>query len=627
MILMTLGDREITAGEFERIYNKNNTGEGILDKKSTDEYLELFINFKLKVIEAEKQGLDTIPSFIRELSGYRNQLAKPYLTDNLSIKQLVKEAYERMVTEVSASHILVKLSSNPTPEDTLKAYNKAMRMIDRINLGESFEAIARGASDDPSAKSNGGNLGYFTAFRMIYPFETAVYNTEVGKISKPVRTNFGYHIIKVNDKRPSRGEVKVAHIMVATPRGSSEEFITEAKKKTELILQELEQGTRFDTLALRYSDDQGSARNSGELPWFGTGRMVPEFEEAAFNLTRQEEISKPVKTSYGWHIIKMIDKKPLGSFEDLKREIENLVARDNRSSIGRDSFIRKLMNEYNLKVIDNALAQFYATLDPEFLTNFNTPGKAVSLHDPLFSFAEIRYSQKDFMDFIKKYPSKVRTNDIHEYVDKMFSDYSSQELLEYEESQLENKYPEFRYLMQEYHDGILLFELTDKMVWSKAIKDSVGLQDFYELNMEKYLWEDRVDASIYTCEDESQLKAFLKMLGKRSKKGYKDEDFLDHFNNEGDPYLQIEKGIFSKGDNAIIDSIKWQKGTKKDIRHGGKPVIVIIHEVIRNQPKALNEAKGIITSDYQNHLDKEWIKELRSKYPVLINSEVLNKIK
>jgi len=624
---MTLGDREITAGEFERIYNKNNTGERILDKKSIDEYLELFINFKLKVIEAEKQGLDTMPSFIRELSGYRNQLAKPYLTDNVSIEQLVKEAYERMVTEVSASHILVKLSSNPTPEDTLKAYNKAMRMIDRINLGESFEAIARGASDDPSAKSNGGNLGYFTAFRMIYSFETAVYNTEVGKISKPIRTNFGYHIIKVNDKRSSRGEVKVAHIMVATPRGSSEEFITEAKKKTKLILQELEQGIRFDTLALRYSDDQGSARNSGELPWFGTGRMVPEFEEAAFNLTRPDEISEPVKTSYGWHIIKLIDKKPLGSFEELKPEIENLVARDNRSSIGRDSFIRKLMNEYNFIVNNDALAQFYATLDPEFLTNFNTPGKAVSLHDPLFSFAEIRYSQKDFMDFIRKYPSKVRTNDIHEYIDKMFSDYSSQELLEYEESQLENKYPEFGYLMQEYHDGILLFELTDKMVWSKAIKDSVGLQGFYELNMEKYLWEDRVDASIYTCEDESQLKALLKMLSKRSKKGYKDEDFLDQFNNEGDPYLQIEKGIFSKGDNAIIDSSKWQKGTKKDIRYGGKPVIVIIHEVIRNQPKTLNEAKGIITSDYQDHLDKEWIKELRSKYPVLINSEVLNKIK
>lgn len=626
-ILMRIGSKEITAGEFLRIYNKNNTGEGILDKKTMDEYLELFINFKLKVIEAENLGMDTIPSFIKELNGYRNQLVKPYLTDNEVTENLIKEAYERMVTEVGASHILVKLPSNPTPEDTLKAYKRAMRMIDRLNLGESFEAIARGASDDPSAKTNGGNLGYFTAFRMIYPFESACYTNDIGNITLPVRTRFGYHIIKVNDKRPSRGEVKVAHIMVATPRGSGDEFIAKANEKIDLISQELEKGILFDSLALKYSDDQGSARNGGELPWFGTGRMVPEFEEAAFNLNNPGEISDPVKTSYGWHIIKLIDKKPLGSFEEMKPEIKNLVARDTRSSIGRDFFIKRLKKEYKYTLTENALLEFYESLDPEFLINYSDPGKANSLNGHLFSFADLSYRQKDFMSYIKKYPSKFRTTEVKEYIDLMFAEFSGQEIMNFEEKHLEEKYPEFNYLMQEYHDGILLFELTDKMVWSKAIKDSIGLQAFYEENKNNYLWEDRITATIYTCKDESRLKELTKMLKKISKKGYSDEYFLTRFNSEEEQYLQIEKGIYSKGDNTILDSIKWQKGTSGKLIHNGQPVFVIVHKILKDQPKTLNEAKGVITSDYQNHLEQEWIKELKKKYPVQVNSDVMQEIR
>ncbi len=626
-IVMTIGDRKITAGEFERIYKKNNTGEGILDKKTVDEYLELFVNFKLKVIEAENLGLDTIPSFLKELSGYRNQLSKPYLTDNETTERLIREAYDRMKTEVSASHILVRLPSNPTPEDTLQAYNKALRIIDRLELGESFEAIARGASDDPSAKTNGGNLGYFTAFRMIYPFESVVYNTDVGDITMPVRTNFGYHIIKVSDKRSSRGEVKVAHIMVATPRGSDNEVLKKAREKIDMIYEKLKQGNPFDSLALNCSDDQGSARNGGELPWFGTGRMIPEFEEAAFNLQQPGELSKPIQTSYGWHIIKLIDKKPLDSFEELKPEIKQWIAGDNRSLIGKNAFIDQLKKEYNFKLSGEALAEFYEALDPAFLSDFANPGKAASLNGPLFSFAGIPYNQNDFMDYIRKYPGKVRTLDIREYINEMFIQYSNQELMSYEEAHLEEKYPEFKYLMQEYHDGILLFELMDKMVWSKAVLDSVGLQEFYKNNKSNYLWEDRVNASIYTCENRSMLKELSNMLKKRSRKGYRDEDFLAKFNHEDKHYLQIEHGLFSKGDHEIIDSIKWQKGITDIIEKNGQPVIVVVHEIIRNQPKTLDEAKGVITSDYQNYLEKEWIRELRAKYPVTINHEIVNALK
>ncbi|UCG26723.1 MAG: peptidylprolyl isomerase, partial [Bacteroidales bacterium] len=544
-ILMTISDREITAGEFERIYKKNNAGGKVLDVKSVEEYLELFINFKLKVIEAENLGLDTIPSFKKELLGYRGQLAKPYLTDNETTERLIREAYERTETEVSASHILIKLPANPSPEDTLKAYNRALKIIDRLNMGESFEAIAKGASDDPSAKTNSGNLGYFTAFRMIYPFESAAYNTPVGEISDPLRTQFGYHIIKVNDKRSSRGEVKVAHIMIATPRGSGDEFIKNAKDTIEKIHRNLLQGAEFSTIAASYSDDRGTARNGGELPWFGTGRMVPEFEQAAFSLNEPGDISEPVRTSFGWHILKLIDKKPLGSFEEMKPDIKNKIARDTRSSLGKRSFVDKLKTGYDFRVNNERLAEFYSTLNPAFLSNYSEMGTAGSLTGRLFSFADKTYTRQDFIGFIRKNPGKVRTNDIHEYIDLMFMEFTDQELISYEDGRLEEKYPEFRYLLQEYHDGILLFELTDKIVWSKAVKDSAGLTEFYEKNKNKYLWDDRMDATIYRLADNSQLKEFRKILKKINSRGYSNEELTDMFNSgREDPYLTIESGQF-----------------------------------------------------------------------------------
>jgi peptidyl-prolyl cis-trans isomerase SurA len=289
--------------------------------------------------------------------------------------------------------------------------------------------------------------------------------------------------------------------------------------------------------------------------------------------------------------------------------------------------VDKLKKEYNFKLSGQALAEFYDALDPVFLSDFANPGKAARLNEPLFSFAGITYNQGDFMKYIMKYPGKVRTPDVREYIDKMFAQYSSQELMNYEEAHLEEKYPEFKYIMQEYHDGILLFELMDKMVWSKAMKDTVGLQEFFNENRSNYLWEDRVHASIYTCKDKSRLKEFSRMLKMRSRKGYGDEDFLAKFNVGDEEYLQIENGIFSKGDHEVIDSIKWQKGTSDSMQKDGHPVVVIVHEVIRNQPKTLDEAKGVITSDYQNFLEEEWIKELRAKYPVTIDRDVLNTIK
>ena len=346
-VLLTIGSHKVSLSEFEWIYQKNNT-QNINNQSTTiEEYLDLYINFKLKVVEAENLGMDTLGTFKKELAGYREQLAKAYLTDIATIETLTQEAYNRLKTEVNISHILVKLKNNPTPEDTLTAFEKAIAIRSRIELGESFESIARGTSDDPMAKTNGGNLGYFNAFQMVYPFENAAYKNDTGIVTMPVRTKFGYHILRINDKRESQGKVKTAHIMVAVPRGSGKKVIDSAKVKIFRIYKLLNNGESFTELAKKYSDDRGSAQDGGELPWFGTGRMVPEFEKAAFSINENGDICEPVQTNFGWHIIKRIDKQDLESYNELKHQLKEKVYKSGRAIIAREAFVNKLKGEYN----------------------------------------------------------------------------------------------------------------------------------------------------------------------------------------------------------------------------------------------------------------------------------------
>ena len=344
-ILLTIGNKKIPKSEFDNIYNKNNNKDKPSDEKSAAEYLELFINFKLKVTEAEELGLDSTSAFKTELQGYRKQLAQPYLTDNEVTESLIQEAYERMKFDVNASHILLRLDENALPKDTIEVYNKIMKIYDRISKGEDFSQIAKVSSEDPSAKENGGDLGYFTALQMVYPFENLAFNTEVGQVSKPVRTKFGYHLIKVNDKRQARGQVQVAHVMIKLMANASAQDSAASKAKIDEIHSKLKQGADFAELAQNYSDDRGSAKKGGELPPFGTGRMVPEFENVAFGLPNQGDISSPFLTRFGWHIVKKIDKKGLASFDEMKSDLKLKVSKDSRSYKSRVSLVNKIKSE------------------------------------------------------------------------------------------------------------------------------------------------------------------------------------------------------------------------------------------------------------------------------------------
>lgn len=629
-VLMTVNGKPVYRSEFENIYNKNRDKSTTITKEGLDDYMVLFTNFKLKVSEAEELGMDTVRKFRDELEGYRKQLAKPYLVDNNLTEELVKEAYERMKTEVRASHILVKVDMDALPEDTLKAYKKAMSIYDKIKGGANFETLAvesaKDKSGDESAIKNKGDLGFFTSMQMVYPFESAVYKLNVGELSKPVRTRYGYHIIKVTDKRPSRGQIRVSHIMIGSKPEDSEDKQNDARKKAEEILAKVKEGADFAELARQYSDDQSSSRKGGELQAFGPGRMVPEFEEAAFALQKDGDISGIVKTNYGYHIIKRLELKLLEPYEDKKNEIKQRIQRDSRSFLPKKSFITRLKTKYKYEDINKAknLGAFYKVVDTLVFKNEWDINKAKGLDKPLFKFADKVYTQKDFANYINKNQRKQKKQEITAYINTLYDTWTGDELVAYEDSQLENEYPEFKALMKEYRDGILLFDLTDKKVWSKAVKDTAGLRAFYEEHKTQYMHPERFDLVLYTCKDEATAKAVKAEVvkGKLS-----DEELQKKYNQDSQLNLKIEKGIFNKEEQEALQKMDMSKKLTDNVSHNGQVIFAKVNKIMAPAPKTLAEAKGPVTSDYQTALEKEWLEQLRKKFNITVNKDVLYSIK
>ncbi|MFN4812010.1 MAG: peptidylprolyl isomerase [Bacteroidota bacterium] len=630
-VLMTVAGKNITKSEFEAIYHKNNNKSASADSKSLQDYLELFINFKLKVREAEELGLDTVAAFKNELEGYRKQLAAPYLTDNEVNDMLLKEAYDRMKKDVRASHILIKCDAAALPKDTLIAYNKAIAARNRILKGEDFSKVARELSEDPSAKDNGGDLGYFTSMQMVYTFETAAFSAETNKVSMPVRTRFGYHIILKTDERPNQGQITVAHIMVKTPQKDAavkDTSKTDPKAKIDEMYAKIKAGADFAEMAKQFSDDKGSAKKGGELPMFGTGRMVIEFEKAAFALKNDGDMSMPIQTQYGWHIIKRLSKKELGSFDELKPELKAKIGKDSRSQNGKESMIAKIKKQYNFKENLKLRDEFVKVMDTTFFDAKWKHEAAAKLNkDALFSIGEKTYSQKDFAMYLENHQSKRAKTDFTLLVKDMYKEFVNESCLGYEESKLASKYPEFKALLQEYRDGILLFDLTDKNVWSKAVKDTTGLKVFYEENKSKYMWDTRAEATVYKCATEKVAADVRKMLKDKAKKKYTNDDILKAINKDSQLNLNIETGKYSKGDNDIVDKFEWKKGLSANSTVDKQVVFVDFENIIAPTNKSIAEAKGLITADYQNYLEKQWIASLRNKYQFSVDKAVLSTVK
>jgi len=626
--LLTIDGEEISKNEFLRIYNKNNQNLQSGSQTGIDEYLDLFINFKLKVIEAKNQQYDTLPSVKKEIQKHKKELAKPYLVDRKILDTLIREAYQRSKKEVKASHILIKFPNNMTYEDTSFAYKKTKDIRKRIiKKNAPFREVARATSDDPSVKKNGGNLGYFTALQMVYPFETKTYKMTTGQLSRPVRTKYGYHIIKKTGERKAKGKIRVAHIMLIAPQSMSPEKRKEKKEKINEIYHKLMAGADFSEMAKKHSDDKGSATNGGKLPWFGVGRMVPSFEEAAFSLEKTGQITTPVKTSIGWHIIKLLDKRELGSFEEEKNKLKRKVTNNPRYSIARDSLIAKLKRSYNYSEKDSAYSKFARTVihDQKVDLSFATENQRKKT---LIKFDNHTYTLKDFSNFLNnKAPKKLKKKYKGKYfLDQAYQEFSDNKIIEYEKEKLPEKYPEYKYTVKEYTEGILLFEIMDKKVWSKASEDTTGLKRYFYNHRDDYKWNERFKGKIYTANSKKTIKK-VKQLKKGGlfKKSWSDRQLLDKFNKGNEKKLKIKKDMFLQGENEIIDYYAWNIGNKKEIGQN-KPYFVK-GEIVPPENKRFKEVRGAVLADYQNYLEKQWIKQLKDKYTINVNKKVLNSLK
>ena len=638
-VLMTIGDQDITVKEFSDVYYKNNLKSDVIEKKTVDEYLELFTTFRMKVMEAERQKLDTSAKFQKELAGYRKQLAKPFMSSDDISDELLQEAYQRKLKDIRASHILVRCDKNALPSDTLKAYNKAMDIRKKaIAKDADFGALADQYSDDPSAKGmkatdqtparpgNHGDLGYFTVFDMVYPFETGAYNTKEGEISMPVRSDFGYHIIKVQSVTDAMGSVQAAHIFLQLPFDASTEDETAMKQKADNIYKELmaQNGKNWNEMVRQYSDDKGTVSRNGALSSFTVSRIVPEFIEACKSL-EIDQIAKPVRTNYGYHIIKLLSKSGVGSFEKESKGLSERIEKDQRSKKSEEVVLKQVKNEYKFKQYDKNLEAFLATIDSTILRKEYEPSTEVDMNAALFSLEGNPTKVEDFVAYIKANMTMQKYVTPATYGYQLYENFRNETILNYADAHLEDKYPEFKALVQEYKDGIMLFDLMDREVWDKAVKDTVGLMEFHERNASKYMWGDRVQASIITVTRLESLPKVKALLDS----GIELDSLRNAIKRDSINYAFVRKGYYQKGDNQYVDQTEWKAGVRNEISStvDQSTTIVCIREVRGPEQKTLKEARGLVTSDYQVELEKKWVQSLKERYPVKINEKVLDKVR
>jgi peptidyl-prolyl cis-trans isomerase SurA len=619
-VVVTIGKEKVYAGEFSKIYERNNGN--IIDpaeRKTPAEYLELYVNFKLKVLEARALGLDTSKAFIDELAGYRAELAAPYLTDVSYTEKLVEETYRRMTKEVNASHILITYPQNPSPEDTLDAYNKILEIKAEIEGGLDFREAASKYSEDPSAVQNQGELGWFTVFQMVTPFEDAAYSTPVGRISTPVRTRFGYHLLKVNGIRDASGEIKVAHIMKMFPPEMTPEMKSELKHTIDSLHALLKSGADFAVLARTHSDDQRSAANGGEMPFFGRSRMIAEFSDPAFALAKDGDFTGPVETNFGYHIIKRLELKPVPDFNTVKRELEESIKRDpERSTQSREIFINKLKATYQYRQDEKAVEDKISLVSTWFNEGTLKVPDEITGPEILFTIDGKNFTANDWFIYLKTLEINPADDPVR-IIRNQYAAWEEKAIIEYEDGKLEDKYPEFKSLVQEYHDGLLLFAVSEKKIWQLASADTAGLMAFYETNKHKYQWGERYKGMIVSCSSPE----IKEEVEDNLEQGIPVAEIYDmaHIDENN---LQIIEGAWSKGENPIIDFYVWNGKQPDD----WNPEAGFVRGSLAGpEPKLLGEARGFHISDYQQYLEEQWIIELTKKYPVKINKKVLKNIR
>ncbi|UZO80424.1 peptidylprolyl isomerase [Aquimarina sp. ERC-38] len=623
-VLLNINGQPVYTSEFKRVYLKNIDLVKDESQKDIDQYLNLFVDYKLKLNEALALELDKNEKYIKEFEGYKKQLASGYLTDNEVSEQLVKEAYDRMKKRVNASHILLQVTPNAAPKDTLEIYNKISKIRDSIVNGGNFNEIAKRNSEDPSAKDNGGDLGWFSAFRMVYPFEDAAFSTEVGEVSMPFRTRFGYHILKVNDKEASLGEVTVAHIMIATTPEVKEE---EAHTRIKDIKKQLDQGASFEALAKEYSDDKNTAVNGGKMNKFGQGVLnAPEFEKKAFALQTPGEISEPVKTDYGWHIIKLIEKNPLEEYDKLKGELTQKIKRDSRSQIITNSFTNKLKKKYNLVSNKEAVEYFKNNVPVTvFDGNWQPDSTDTAMQKTIFSLKTKKYSYGDFAKYIQETAANNRQyQNVAAFIEDSYKNYETKELLSFHEENLENDNEDFAKVLVEYRDGLLLFDLMETKVWNAAKTDSIALQKFYEANKEAYVKEKSYQIVKASSTDQEVIADVEKLFNQGLSKEAIEKNLTEAGKAANVIWLEEE---VEEGNTNLTKKLTGKENEVVSINEGDLYTVLKVIKINPKKIKSFEEIKGKVISDYQEEIEKKWMQELREKYEVKVNKRTLKAIK
>lgn len=628
--LFTYGGNPVSKQEFLRVYTKNTlTQKPDYSEKALREYLDLYSLFRMKVKEAQDMQLDTVQSIGRELDNYRLQLAKTYLTDEQTTNRLVREAYDRTKEEVRVSHILITVSPQAQPVDTMAKY----RLIDSLYRvtatgGSDFAALAKQYSEDRGSATAGGDIGFMTGLQTVYPFENAVYATPVGKISKPFRTQFGYHILKVVARRPAQGEVQVAQIMAAAPETQGEKGLEAALKQLDSVRAALRGGMSFSDAARKFSDDKFTAEQGGLMDAFTVGRTTPAFEAAAFGLKKPGDITmEPVRTEYGLHLIQLIRRTPPKPYDSVSASIKRRVEADSRAQMARDAYFETVKKKHGFSENPAALSALASEMarrisDTGAMAGTFKASDYTGMTTPLFSLGGQSYTGADLIAYTETLtrgrlqgPKEPLMRDVYKmYVGKVVNDF--------QEASLEKENPDFKNLMGEYRDGILLFELMDRNVWSKAGRDTTGLKTFFAGRSGKYTWEPGFRGTVYRFKNEEALNAGMEMLRKDSVKA---DDVVRSLNETTPDAVTVQRGRYewSRFSDVPRASVPMTGvGTAQKGTDGSFTVVVTDETYAAASPKTLEDARGYVVAEYQDYLEKEWNAELRGKYPMKVDEAV-----
>lgn len=631
-LLIFTGKDTVYKSDFEYVYQKNNGGwEAVKAHTPAQyrEYLDLYVNFKRKVLEAESLGLDQTEAFKSEFEGYRKQLAQPYLVDKEVQEELVNEAYRRSQEFVSASHILIMCGPDALPDDTLKAYNKVLALRDSVlKGGKPFGAVAARHSEDPSAKSNEGSLGYFSVFDMVYPFETGVYGLKVGEVSMPVRSGFGYHLIKLDDRVKNTGIKTVGHIIIRVGPQYSAKDEDQAKAKINEIYEQLRKGAKWEDLCEKYSDDPNTANKGGDL---GSGRLIPEMENIKRNLG-EGEYSKPFTTAFGHHILRVNKVEVPKTFDEAKAEIKSRIARDARSTISRERLIKRVQQDYSFTRNQDNIDKFVKAIEaqnavPQYTKGFWKPED--SLHKPFYTLPIYTMGSgsdkhvgtlQDYFEWYVKARKGYDNATAAVATEKFVTAFFEQEMLNFEERQLPKKHREYRELLREYRDGILLFTLTEDKVWRKAVEDTVGLRNYYVSHRDSFMAGERIVVTEYISDKQDAINQAAALLAK----GYGEQAVDSMVNATSALNLRVRTQTYEKGKGTQEDAMFGkQPGSRSEVMEAGRSFrILVLKENLPAGIKSFDDAKSECITQYQNYLEKAWLKELEGKYPVKVQEKV-----